>query len=191
MTDSTAYSTECNIVYVYTLTDSHTNQIRYVGQTVDLKRHFADHCSFQQGKHHHANWLNRLRSLSLKPIMQTIEECNEYNWPERETYWIRHYREGGCDLVNATDGGEGKVGCIHSEEARRKIGEAQKGKTLSEETKRKMSETQRGENNHNFGKTFSEETKHKMSESKKGKSRNEETRRKISESMKRNKNVPK
>lgn len=88
-----------------------------------------------------------------------------------------------------------------SEEARRKMSEAQKGKRLSEETKRKISEALKGkkrtkewkinhsaavkgENNPMYGKHRSEEVRRKISEAHKGKHVSEETRRKISETMK-------
>ena len=49
----------------------------------------------------------------------------------------------------------------HSEETRKKIGEAKKGKHLSAETRKKMSETRKG-------KSLSAETRKKMSEVRKG-----------------------
>ena len=50
-------------------------------------------------------------------------------------------------LRNKTDGGDGISGNItkpHSEETKRKIGEANKGRTHSNETKRKLSEIRKG-----------------------------------------------
>lgn len=110
----------------------------------------------------------------------------------------------GC--VNIAVGGEGfgsgeehpMFGKHHSEEHRRKIGEALKGekspmygKHLSDETRRKMSESLKGEKHPNFGKHFSDETKKKLSEAKRGekhpffgKHHSEETKRKMSESLK-------
>ena len=82
-------------------------------------------------------------------------------------------------LRNQTEGGDGTSGFSHSEETKRKIGEANrnpseetrrklieshKGKSLSEESKRKLSDAQRGENNHNYGKPRSEETRRKIGE---------------------------
>ena len=49
----------------------------------------------------------------------------------------------------------------HSEETRKKIGEAKNGKHLSAETRKKMSETRKG-------KSLSAETRKKMSEARKG-----------------------
>lgn len=191
MLDFTQYSTEYNIVYIYMLADPIDSRIRYVGKTDNLTGRYRSHCSTQNRQDHRANWLNKLRSLNLKPIMQIIEECDETNWVERETYWIKYYREVlGCDLVNATDGGEGTVGWTQSEETRRKLSESRKGeknpyfgKTHSEEAKRKLSEAQKGNTNW-LGKVHSAESKRKIGEGNKGKILNEETRRKLSEANK-------
>ena len=78
-------------------------------------------------------------------------------------------------LCNLTDGGEGCLGLVHTEEARLKMSIPNKGKTISEEhrkiislfhtgkvtseeTKRKMSEAASGEKNHRYGKKASEST---------------------------------
>lgn len=168
------------IYHIYILIDPRTYQIRYVGQTINIKSRFIDHTTKQYGKNRRTCWLNKLRSLNLKPIIQGIEECDETNWADREKYWIRHYRELGCDLVNATGGGEGNIGWIPSEETRRRMSEANKGeknpnygKIRSEEHKRKIGEG-------NKGKTMSAESRRKMSEAKKGKTLSKETRLKLS-----------
>lgn len=75
----------------------------------------------------------------------------------------------GCRRMHEAQKGKGNpmYGKTHSEEARRKIGEAHKGNTwskgrhLSEETKRKLSEAHKG-------KKLSEEHKKKFSEVRKG-----------------------
>jgi len=96
------------------------------------------------------------------------------------------------NLVNMTDGGDGTLGTIvsedtrqkisktskgrtHTKESKQKISEANKGmegwlkgKTMPEKTRKKISESLKGEKHHAFGKTFSEEIRKKMSESKKG-----------------------
>jgi len=70
-------------------------------------------------------------------------------------------------LRNKTDGGEGKTGCYHSEE-----------------TKRKISEAVRGENHPLYGVNPSQETRNKMSKSLKGRVIDDEWRAKMSESHK-------
>ena len=79
----------------------------------------------------------------------------------------------------------------HSEEARRKMGEAQrgnqhgrgnKGRQFSEEHRRKLSEAMKG-------KKLSAETRRKMREAKRGKPHSEEHRRKISDANRGNQNA--
>ncbi len=65
-------------------------------------------------------------------------------------------------------------GFHHSEETKRKIGDANRGKVysgklLSLEHRRKIGESMRGEKHYLYGKHLSEETKRKMSEAHKGK----------------------
>lgn len=73
----------------------------------------------------------------------------------------------------------------HSEETKRKIGEASKGnqwnkgRKPSEKTKRKMSEANKGKIPWNKGKKLSEELRRKMSEAQKGKKHTEKTKRKM------------
>jgi len=88
-------------------------------------------------------------------------------------------REEHAAMASEANKGENHpfYGKTHSEESKRKIGEAKKGITLSDETKRKMSEAHKG-------KTLSEEHKRKLSEVQKGKTHSEETKRKMSEAHK-------
>jgi hypothetical protein len=105
---------------------------------------------------------------------------------EHEIFWISAYGRRdlgtGC-LVNLTDGGEGAVGRIFSEETKQKISLVKKGKTHSEETKQKLSLVKKGEKNPRWGKTHSDETKQKISlagKGKPGKPHSEETKQKLS-----------
>lgn len=115
---------------------------------------------------------------------------------EHERFWIEAYGRRdlgtGC-LVNLTDGGDGAVGCIpseetrqkisqankgktHSEEARQKISQAKKGKPKSEEHRQKISQAKKGEKNPRWGKTHSEETKAKMSQARKAREQQKQHR---------------
>lgn len=94
---------------------------------------------------------------------------------------------------NSTDGGDGGLGIIVSEETKEKMSKIRKGKKHSEETKRKMSEGRIGmkfskEHKENMrrvrlGKNLPEKTVHKMMESHRNISH--ETRKKLSEATKR------
>jgi hypothetical protein len=65
-------------------------------------------------------------------------------------------------LRNLTDGGEGASGHVKSEEAKKKISEANTGKIRTEEAKKKMSEAK-------IGKPLTEERKKKLREANSGK----------------------
>ena len=67
------------------------------------------------------------------------------------------------NLVNMTDGGDGCLGVIVSEETRQKLAKLATGRTFSEEIRQKMSKERIGEKNGFFGKTHSDEAKEKIS----------------------------
>jgi group I intron endonuclease len=111
---------------------------------------------------------------------------------------------------NIAKGGGGPTGCEpinkgvkgifhHSEEARRKISEANKQRIVTEETKKKMSEIMKGRTpskntieavkkanigRHHQGAVWTEEQRKAQSERIKGKHHSEETKKKMSEAMK-------
>ena len=96
------------------------------------------------------------------------------NWFEK--FYIKKYKAKEVGY-NLTDGGDGHLGFIMTEETKQKLSEAKKGKTFSKEHKQKLSEAKKG-------KTFSKEHKQKLSEAKKGKTLSEEHKQKISEANK-------
>jgi hypothetical protein len=106
---------------------------------------------------------------------------------EKEIELIKLYGRkdlGLGTLVNMTDGGDGGIGNVQSEETRRKKSISLKGKVRSEESKERYSLVAKS-------RTYSEETRKKMSDAKKGKIGNrlgtkasDETKLKISESKK-------
>lgn len=136
---------------------------------------------------------------------------------EKEAKWLENYLIcyywtfvgfKDCKGYNCTLGGDGSLGYVPTEEARKKISESNKGKTpwnkdkkcgpISEQQKQKMSESHKGITpwnkglpSPNKGKHISEEQKIKMSTSLKGrtspfkgKTMSEDAKRKNSESHK-------
>ena len=126
--------------YIYTLTDPDTNQVRYVGKTVNVKRRYYGHTNENSNKRlknsHLANWLLLLLKNNKKPILEVIDECDS-NWEELEKYWIAQFKAWGFKLTNLTEGGQGGTGYKQTEEHKRNISEAKKA------SKRKLSEEQR------------------------------------------------
>jgi len=121
-------------IYIYLLKDPISYVVRYVGQTNNLNQRLNRHLNnakSNRDKRHISNWI---RSISLNPIMEVIEECEPYTKNEREQYWIDYYRKLGYDLCNASNGGPGAgVGNTNC-----------KGRVMSEETKKKISASNKG-----------------------------------------------
>lgn len=102
-----------NKVYIYSLNDPDTLQIRYIGKTGNLKKRLYSHITEakrSKGRRYVLNWINSLLSSNKKPIINIIEECNDSNWQERERYWVSYYREIIPNLCNNADGGLGGSG---------------------------------------------------------------------------------
>ena len=123
--------------YIYTLSDPNTNEVRYVGKTINIKRRYKQHLYDKRQTSHKNSWIISLRKNGLKPIMTIIEECNNDNWEEREIYWISKYE----NLTNHKKGGNGGDDYKRpiSSESIEKIRKANLGKKLSKEHKERIS----------------------------------------------------
>lgn len=142
---------------IYTLEDSTTGEIRYIGKTSQklsyrLNQHIAEAIR-SKGSTHKLNWI---RGLIKKDSCPTICELDETNDPEScEIYWIAQFRAWGFRLTNMTDGGDGNnnqyrnplqyvvrsmkmKGRVVSQETRDKISKAHMGKKVSEATREKL-----------------------------------------------------
>lgn len=97
------------IVSIYVLKDPITNEIRYVGKANNVKNRFYKHiqCSKNDTNLHKKNWINKLRRLGYKPIIEVIDETTMDAWKDLEKFYIRKYLESGHNLLNFTDGGDG------------------------------------------------------------------------------------
>ncbi len=94
-------------IYIYSLKDPISNEIRYIGKTTNIKNRLNAHLTrSKNNKYHSARWVKSLLNKGQRPILEVVEECTEDNWKEREIFWIKYYREK-FDLTNILDGGEG------------------------------------------------------------------------------------
>ena len=58
--------------YIYCLTDPITNQIRYVGKTVNLRTRYAMHLLEKTNTRKNA-WLKSLAKIEARPLMEVLE----------------------------------------------------------------------------------------------------------------------
>lgn len=144
---------------IYKLIDPITNEVRYIGLTFNsLKQRLKSHYS-EKSKSHKSNWVQKLRSQGLKPIIESIEsDISSYEEVcEREIYWIEKYKSEGHRLTNMASGGN-------------------KNKKMSNETRRKMSESAK---NRDFKLVLSDETKKILSEKAKERFNDENERERL------------
>lgn len=166
-----------NTVIIYALCEQpgHIPIIRYIGVTNNLTRRLSEHetVSIKQDNHLGA-WLRLLKTRGEAFHLLEMCEVEASLGPSTEMLYIRLAREGGMDLVNSTDGGEG---ITMTPEIREKIGAAQRGekhpnfgKTLAPEHRAKIGASNTGEKHWNFGKKTPPETRVRISRAKVGRS---------------------
>lgn len=128
------------MVKIYSLKDPITNEIRYVGKTVQsLQKRLNQHlCSKKEHNTYKFRWLSKLKEQNLKPIIELLEECTDTEWVEAEKSYIQTLP----NLTNLTQGGEN--GIFFTKEILDKISkgvkEKHKDKTYSDNLKRKRVE---------------------------------------------------
>lgn len=149
--------------YTIYLRTNLVNGKQYVGQTKNFKQ--------RQYNWYNTNWeyagkyINHARGkygtdsfdFSILKECENIEETNFW-----EQYYIELLNTKVPNGYNLTDGGEGSIGYI-----------------VSDETRKKISESVKGEKNGFFGKHHSEETKEKISKANKGRTHTNEAKEKM------------
>lgn len=126
-------------IYIYTLTDPITKDIKYVGKTKNLNYRFKKHINESKKKRtYKEKWIDSLIIIGLLPIMDILDIVNEADWCFYEMYWISQIKTWGFNLTNGTSGGEGSDGFKgkkHSDETKEKCriaGSKSKNKLLGE-----------------------------------------------------------
>ena len=144
----------------------------YIGIGLNTKRAYSK-------THRNAHWNSIVSKTDYE--VEVLFDGIDYEYAkikEKEFISLYKRKQDGGLLCNLTLGGDGVLGIIHTDEAKKKMGAPNKGKTISEwhkqrtsefhkgkkiseETKKKMSESALGEKNSRFGKKISEETRNK------------------------------
>lgn len=167
-----------------------TNNKKYIGQSVDIYRRWANHrCDLNGNRHRNEHLQSAWNKYGEDKFeFSVIEKCDEDLLDMKETYYIDLYgcmnNKYGYNLE--TGGNQNKH---PSEESRRKMSESHIGlqagenspmwgKPMSDEVKKKISEAKigkyAGENHPLYGTHLSEETKQKIRDSHIGKMCGEE-----------------
>lgn len=160
------------------------NGMGYVGQSIHSleykkreKKGYADNGDMQL-------FPQALRAFGFENFEWTVlyqDDDNDSDWMDfLERKYIKKHNTLTPNGYNMTKGGRGLSGYSHTEEARAKVGAAQKGKIVTEESRAKMSISQRNCKR----KPTSEETKAKISQAQKGRKFSEEHKKKLSEAAK-------
>jgi hypothetical protein len=156
------------MAYIYKHIRKDTNKVFYVGIGKNKNR---KNSKYSRNEHWH--------SITKKTNFYSEIIEDNLTWDlacEREIFWIKFYGRADLNegnLVNKTNGGEGVVGRIMSEEQKEKLRNIRKGKKTSDETKEKLRIKQQG-------RKYNEESKKKMSESSKGKPKSDNHKKNIS-----------
>jgi hypothetical protein len=97
-----------DIVYIYALVDPESEEVRYVGKSVNPKERLYNHigkCYKEQTRK--ANWIYSLRKNGQKPRMKILKETNQEEFPYWEEYYIKEYLKMGARLTNYDEQGIG------------------------------------------------------------------------------------
>lgn len=92
-------------VYIYGLIDPRDRMIKYVGQTVDMRRRLKQHIDDRKATPK-CRWIAELRHADLEPEMILLETVAEDSAHAVENWWILFCRHQGWPNVNGTNPGE-------------------------------------------------------------------------------------
>jgi group I intron endonuclease len=163
--------------YIYGLVEPNTNELRYVGKTVDINRRHRRHIT-EVNLHdsHKDRWIRKLLKSNHVPEIIVIDLVETNEWQYWEIFYIEYFKFLGCNLTNGTKGGDqppSTKGRKHSETSRLKMSKSKKGKPIphlnngkerSLSHRKNLSLSLKGRTSPNKGLTLSDERKKLLSE---------------------------
>lgn len=163
--------------YIYGLIDPITNELRYVGKTVNINRRYKRHINeVNLHNSHKDRWIRKLLNNNHIPEIIVIDLVKTNEWQYWEIFYIEYFKFLGCNLTNGTKGGDeppSTKGRKHSEISKLKMSEAKKGKPIphlnngkerSLSHKKNLSLSLKGRTSPNKGLILSDERKKLLSE---------------------------
>jgi predicted GIY-YIG superfamily endonuclease len=94
---------------IYRIERVDTNEIVYIGITRNkLNTRFSSHLRDKRRNPKKVNYFQKysdlLKIVCIEEGIQTLQEANK-----KEIYYIKKHKDLGCNLLNATDGGDGTL----------------------------------------------------------------------------------
>ena len=158
------------IVYIYGLLDPRTDELRYVGKSINPRTRIRKHLSERYNHNSYKDrWIRKLMDDGVKPKLLIIDVVPKNNWQFWEMYYISYFKELGVKLTNGTEGGDqppSTKGRRHTKESKEKMSRSKKGKPIpwlndgkkrTKKHKENLSKSLKGRKSPNKGKTFSKE----------------------------------
>jgi hypothetical protein len=135
-------------VFIYGLVDGITNELKYVGKSINPPSRYRKHLQDSHKKiSYKDNWIYSQLEKDIKPELIIIDEVNEENWQFWEKHYISYYKFIGCKLTNISEGGENPpsaYGRKWTPDQIKRNSESNKGKKRSLETRRNISIAKKG-----------------------------------------------
>lgn len=99
--------TKATEVYIYTLSDPDSGEVRYVGKANNVSKRLATHIrDSRRSNRPVCNWVAKLVNGGKVPVITTIATCSSESWQEEERRQISLYRSNHSNLLNLADGGD-------------------------------------------------------------------------------------
>lgn len=131
---------------IYVLFDPADGLVRYVGWTINSRVRLRDHCkpSNLKKSSYCARWIASVVAVGRRPVMAIIENRSSGDWKRAERMWVSYFIFAGARLTNATDGGEGAPGRLHTDAAKAAMSAKRKGRKPHPNAMRRTSELNKG-----------------------------------------------